>query len=445
MRSLVLLAGLQGCLMGLSAETWKPEQFSVSAAVDLPASSTPVRVVLPRRTVADNDDAFASLRLFDPAGREIPYAIFPEQEPSQEVKSFAFRVIGFKSEGRSGEILLAAPEQAEAFQHPWSIRLLTPNRNFQKKVVVSTSDDLRTWRKVSTDSWFDFSAQTDFRRDLLNQTIPPSRYVRINFSDETKGASETAALRLHYRDLEFTAAGTETGDPFRIDRVEASFVSGDSTPPKHEYIHWDQPSVRLEANGDSLVSLGEVNLPSAEMRLEIDNPYYYRRVLLQGAFEDRPDAYTTLAEGTLYRIPGTASFDNLLTGPFPRARYLRLKILNGDNPPLQIRTVDLAWRRSSLYFVPETTGLYVLRWGGAVRPAPRYELFRLLPTEPRALARFPSFPAQEPQANPDWRPIQPQVKTDLNRWFLRALVVVLGIGLAAWAYTLMRKLSDPAA
>src|SRR5262249_9582136 len=135
-------------------------------------------------------------------------------------------------------------------------------------------------------------------------------------------------------------------------------------------------------------------------------------------------------------LPGVASADNTLRVQPVQSPYLRLKILNGDNPPLRLQQVEAAWVRRNLYFIPTAGRRYTLYFGNEQMRAPEYELRRLLPAQHTALEQYAVGSLGDVQPHTRYNPRPAQGK--FEQTLLTVVVLVLVCGLGFWAYRLLR-------
>jgi hypothetical protein len=175
--------------------------------------------------------------------------------------------------------------------------------------------------------------------------------------------------------------------------------------------------------------------------LSIDTLYYHRAVELWTADVDKPEAYRQVTSGVVYNIPGMQTPKNTLVTAQSQLRYVQLKIINGDNPPLRLQQVTVAWPQYHLYFIPEASRRYVLYCGSEQRRAPVYELRHVLPFDPATLVHYPAVSVGPLQQSPAYRPPAAQ-----KLWFFTdkslftGLILLLACGLGVWMYRLIQRL-----
>jgi hypothetical protein len=244
-------------------------------------------------------------------------------------------------------------------------------------------------------------------------------------------------MALHYEGLQFRV-GSGKATPVRIDRIVAQRAP---VAPVYDRLSWPRPEATTDKDGNTVVRLGSVRLPIAELTLQVDNVYYHRQVELWSADADKEEAYHQLAGGVIYKIPGMPTAKNTLPIHQPQQSYVQVKILNADNPPLRIQQVDLAWVRQNLYFIPEAGRHYTLYYGGAQVHSPTYELRYLLPAEYANVQHYTAVSAGELRQNPAYRPrLAQEARSAFEKTLFTVVILLCTCGMGFWLYRLMRRL-----
>jgi hypothetical protein len=175
-----------------------------------------------------------------------------------------------------------------------------------------------------------------------------------------------------------------------------------------------------------VLDLGGANVPVDSIAVVAANRQYDRPVRIEARNPGAP--WTVVASGRTFRLFGTRS------PPIPlgtRARYLRVTVVNGDDPPLaSVSAHPLARPRTILVEGGHHEPLRVL-YGGRPRAAPHYEFARL-PRGALGLAALRRGTLGPPQATADYRPAP-----DTRSWVRRHSVFVgAALALAAAAVLL---------
>ena len=413
-----------------------PSDFRFTTAIqgDYPPNA-PVSVPLSREIMAETKPDFADVRVFDDMGQETPYVIYKQTEAHKTPKPFVFEIVSYDDAEDSDKITLKRPDGAPAFRE---IELMIAGRDFKKHIQVEAGAAPDAMQKIATDTIFDFSSRLDLRKTAVAIPETDTAFLRIGLSDEAQPPPDSPEMRLQYEGLEFWTQGTGAG-PFRVDHILG--WSGERKAAEHYFDHFtiDRPTVSTDNDGNSVIHL-DAKLPVAHVTFDVENSYYCRRIQLLTAAEDVDEAYRVAAGGVIYKIPGVAESENTITFDQP-SRYLRLKVLNDDNPPVRVRGVTVAWVRRNLYFVPEPGRTYTLHVGSDVAASPRYELSQLIPSDFAKLRHYASMSVLGLRPNASYDPrLRPSTREAVEEVVFVGLVVILVCVLALWAFRLLKKM-----
>ena len=398
---------------------------------------SPTRVPLSSQIIAATHNALADLRLFDTHGQETPYVIYASSASHPPPALFTFGIVSYSQDNAAEIIVLERPANTGAFQE---LDIITTARDFHKAVQVQTSQDQTTWEDHTADTIFDYSPRLALRKTTQEVPRVNARYVRLRLQDVAPATGQSGDMTLRYDGLELSMRKGEART-FRIDRIVGRSSLAPPVPAVYDRVSLAQPDTRTDAHGNTVLSLGRLNLPVTEVALSIDTLYYHRAVELWTADVDKPEAYRRVASGVVYNIPGMQTPRNTLYTSQAQLQYVQLKIVNGDNPPLQLQHVTVAWPQYHLYFIPEAGRRYALYYGSEQRRAPVYELRHVLPFNPTTLVHYPVAPVGPLQQSPAYRPPAAQ-----KLWFFTdkslftGLILLLACGLGVWMYRLMQRL-----
>ena len=437
-RFLALLAIGVVLILPVRLHAAAPEDFRFLAALTgtlMPG--VPVRVPLAAEMIAATQHNFADLRLFDNHGQETPYVLYTQSTPQPPPATFAFRVLSYSQSDAVETIDLERPEDTGAWQE---IDVVTTAQNFHKSVQVQTSPDRITWEAQAVDSIFDFSARLALRKTTIEVARTEARYVRLLLQDVAPFTGQPPGMTLRYEGLEFLVSKGKPGS-FRIDKIIGRSGVVSSVPPVYDRVSLAPSDRHTDNSGNTVIVLGRVNLPIAEVALSVDTLYYHRAVELWTADVDKPEAYRRVASGVVYHIPGMPAPRATLVTPLSQPRYVQLKIINGDNPPLRLQQVTIAWPQYHLYFIPEAGRRYTLYCGSEQSRVPVYELRHVLPFDPVTLRQYPEVAVGQLQQNPTYRqPAAPKPWYRTDKTLLTGVILLLASGLSGWIYRLMQQL-----
>jgi hypothetical protein len=421
-----------------SAGPTAPSEFRYAASVegDFRADEA-ARVRLPVHVIGRIAYDFSDLRVYDDRGEEVPYVIHKERRPAVNPSRFEFKVLSYEAGENADTIVLEQPDPPRQFN---AIEIATSARDFRKTVRVESGYSLDNWTDVHEDAIFDFSSRVNLRRNRVDLPVVDAPFLRLTIQRETKQGTADRKITLEYEGLFFEASGQEDR-PFRIDRIEG--VHGPSKPEVFSFDRMSLPSpeVTLDEDGNTLIPLGGVNLPVSSIALEVNDTFFHRRVEVWTAREDRDDAYRPRASGDVYRIPGMATPEVTLEGLQVRDPYVTLKVLNADNPPLDITGVELAWVRRILYFFPARGREYTFCFGSENAKRPVYETGKILSAEVVGKEEV-----QELVAGPvsDYSGFDPALSDSerkrIEKILLSLFVILTIAGLSAWGYSMVKQL-----
>jgi len=333
---------------------WKnAQQFDV-------ARTGLIRLNLPAETLNAARSGLEDLRIFDTAGREVPYLIErPARGTAAILSPKKFTV------DLSGQATVITLETGSS-QILNSLTLETPASGFIKAVTVEGSTDQHTWRPLA-------SGQPIFRQsngaNQLWVEFPESSwsFLRVTVDDRRAEAIPFTGAKLHA--VTEMAAPSESLPVAITDRIES------------------EGQTRLT------LDLGAAHLTLASLRFETADPLFTRNVTVS-ARQVAENAITerVLARDAIYRvdIEGFKRAERLDV-PLDLAvegRELLVLIDNADSQPLQISGVRATRRPVFAVFLAQQAGSYQVMTGNPRCAAPRYDLTGLRGT----LASAPSVP-----------------------------------------------------
>lgn len=281
------------------------------------------------------------LRLQDPDGREVSFYVNRRESVPARMR----RCTEFSTELRPAETLVRIRVGAGAPVD--ALFLKTPAKRFLKSVSVDGLVE-GEWRPAA-------AGRPIFRQDAgaenLRIDLPAERYsrLRVRLDDARSKPIPITGARLRAR------SPRPRAEPEAL-RIEETFEDPDRS--------------RL------IALLPARNLHVLELKLEIDDPAFFRSVealsrrYVQGKLREVP-----IGKGTVYRIPGTG--EARLTIPVlkrVRGRRIVLRVRNGDSPPLRVRSVEARVVPASVVFFARRAGDHFLLVGNREARPPRHDL-----------------------------------------------------------------------
>jgi len=397
----------------------------------------PLRLALSYKVIAETSPGFTDLRLFDDLGREIPYVIHMERRAKQKPRSFTWKVMNYNNNHDTQTIILERPGIADAVL---DVELITTDRDFNKAIEVHAGDDPGSWKLIAAGVLFDFSSHIDLRRTTLKIPETHTRYLKVILKDNIRPSRHEEKMSFRYKELEFSLSGQKTGE-IKIDRFTSRISRKRTEKLRLDQVIISSPRTSIDREGDTIVALGHLNLPVERMLLGVNNRYYYRHVELWVGKTAEDKSYSLAARDTIYRIPDISEERNTLFFNMKSYGYMRLKIINHDNPPLQVEEVKIQWIRRNLYFIPEEDRGYVLYLGGRNIRSPQYDLQRLIPDKYSKLMSYAECKVGALKKNEAYSPgTDPQLRARFEKYMFAGLVILLVCVLGFWVFRLMMKI-----
>lgn len=333
------------------------------------------RLDLPAATLDAARPNLEDLRLLDPTGREVPYAI--ERPVAGTIVTHRPRQLITQLQNQQTRLHLTTgvtePLDAITFE--------TPAHQFIKPVTLEGSTGGDQWQTLVT-------GQPIFRQGGATQLtvrFPAGvwPFLRVTIADQRADAIGLTGVWLH----------AVAGKPAPTVAAPARIVEQTES----------EGATRL------VLDLEAGHLTVASVRLAVADALFTRSVRL-AVREMTGDAVTerTLGQGTIFRVdvPGQPPVAQLeIAGDFPvPGRELLVIVEQEDNPPLRITGVAVGRRPVGVTFLATTAEPYQLLTGNPRCAAPRYDVAALAPRLKDNSAPTPVGPLT---LHPQYRPTEP--------------------------------------
>jgi hypothetical protein len=330
----IALAAIAG--LTLAAPAWALEEQDFRFVRTVAAPSRAAIVIEPDpRMYAHSQAGFADLRILDRAGRQVPWRPLPASNP----RTATVPVLNAGREGRFATALLDFGPRRQVRDR---IELSIPDTGFVGRVQVLGSDDRRTYTRLSTSVVYDVQGVEGHARSTVI-AFPPS----------------------DFRYLLLRARG--------VSGIDGAIVS--RTPQTPRLLRRDAVTTQVASDPTRIVlDLGHANVPVDELEVRSRTRRYDRAARVEGSNDRR--LWVPLATARVFRLGGSAPTSIRVDG---RHRYLRLTIVNGDDPPLErIRVAAFARPRPLLIEGGHARPLRML-YGNSRSGPPSYDFARLPP------------------------------------------------------------------
>jgi hypothetical protein len=353
-----------------------PSEFRWTRALTVRPGEGPIAFDADPPLFAHAGPGFAGLRVVDASGGQVPWRQLPAAPAP------APRQVPLLDRGRSGGAAVALLDLGVRPGVHDRIDLDLPGQGFVGTATVWGSDDRRTFTLLGSSRVFDL-AGAEGRARSTAISFPPSdfRYLRLRATGVASIGGATVSGR----------------SQSAVERPVAARMHG------------------------SILDLGGANVPADTIAITATTSRYDRPVRIEARNPGGP--WLTVARGRVFRLYGTPSPPiELATG----ARYLRVTVVNGDDPPLAgLRVRPLARPRTILVEGGHDGPLRLL-YGGRPRAAPEYEFARL-PRDTLGLDRLRRGTLGPAGLNADF-----EAARDTRSWVKRhPIVLAAALALAA--------------
>ncbi|GAK55665.1 hypothetical protein U27_02499 [Candidatus Vecturithrix granuli] len=396
----------------------------------------PVRVALAPEVITLTSNQFADLRVFDDQGQETPFIIYTQQ-PVPAI-AFDWQVLSYQSSAGMQTVVLERPAHIRGTVKELGVD--TPNRDFEKELEIFASADQQSWKSLTRAVIFDFSSRINLRKTHLEFPATTAKYLKIQVHENIASQEQGENLRFRYKDLEFAVSEQPRTDELTLTRFHSQALPENARPVEFSHTIFAQPTISLDQDKNSIISLGRVNLPLERVNLRIGKGFFYRTVELFVAQQDQDDAHFSVAQDVIYRVPGIDEEKTSLEFRQTQYPYLRLKIVNHDNPPLTVQEVTVLWAQRDLYFIPEPGRSYALYCSGNAVQTPKYDIQQLIPPKYDRLLHYAEWQTGTLQKNPNYRAqADRDTRAKLERYLFIGFVILIAAALGWWMLQLMKK------
>ena len=356
--------------LGVDA-AFDPTDWTWQRSIELDRASGFVQVPIPPEVFDAAQASLDDLRVVEDGNTLAPHVLhWGRARGIQKVEWRPARLLNQAyAPGRYGWVVADFGASVEKNQ----VKVTISGTNYRRRVLVEGSDDGKRWEVVAQGLWLiDVSLQDqNFRVDTLK--FPPNTFRHLRLT-----------VYNIFHDFR----------PFAFQAVEASAQRTEGEKELVQVPVKGMTTTLDEKRNDAAVDLdlGVRNLPVVSLRCAIRTPYFHRAYELMGrnaARErvpkktetgldtvEREVPWVPISRGVLYRIKYHTRVEESLeiegfSAPY---RYLKLRILNADNPPVDLDAVTVFRRETSLVFQAAPGRRYALIGGNPKARAASYDL-----------------------------------------------------------------------
>jgi hypothetical protein len=380
------------------------------------------------------------LRLFGPLGKEIPFVVIDNVAPPEPQENYPLEITDYAPGGPEASITMRLPEKHRPVT---VIEVHTPDRDFKKRAVLSSSRDSKTWRVVAEAAIYDFSSRVDLRKMRIEFKRTDDRYFRLKLADDGGREPGNTSIKLKYEGLDFSVQGMQKKE-LHIQGVHALTALYRERVPVYDTRTFSDLSTKTDKDGNTVIIL-TAGLPMERLSFNVADPYYSRSVAVYASAPEDDDLYRFMTRGTIYRfaLDGRKEEQAFIDARSSKQASYKIVIENRGNPPLGVNAVDLSWVRQDLYFLALNDGdHHTLCFGNDTLGRPGYDIARFITRENLAQHSPVSLTVGALRINAGYVPkASKQKRARIEKLVLTVVVVVLVAGMGYWLFTLIRKIA----
>jgi len=262
---------------------------------------------------------------------------------------------------------------------PNSLRLVTPLRDFEKRVLVEGLGSDGKAATLAEGVIADYSSLADFRADSI--PFDPGLYRQFRVTIDTPTDRQESAIRELVRRAgkPLSERLQATTRPFRVDRVEFSGLNevSDSEPAQWDRVPPPEWTVVQDAaRRETLFQFDTGLRPLVGLELTGAEGNFRRSVRLEVPEKVRgATLWKTVASGVFSRLAlqGDTQESTRLTFPESRHGTMRLVVSNLDSPPIQATGLRMLAARVEILFMANPGQDYRLEYGDPRARAPAFD------------------------------------------------------------------------
>jgi hypothetical protein len=381
-------------------------------------------------------DELPDLRIIDDREQSVPFVIRPifEAPKTRIRRTWTAGNTELRPQPDGSLEIVVRLEQGDA--QPAGLNLVTPLRNFELRVRVYAGAGKDAPLLTDGGLLYDYSQYMNVRRTELPLGSSTSREFCIVVDQEVQEAE--SGIRELTRTI---AGGTETERtesvirerrPLRIDRLEFWTEIPDQEGREAVLREWSATALTVEgdaANRQTIVSFAADRRPLSRVTLRTDSHNFNRPAHLEYLLPGTPERWQVCDSDELRMLAIGRVRETHLSLGFPAARHLRwrLRIENGDSPPLSVTGLDLAGPESEIIWLSEPGRSYRLLYGDDRAEVARHDIRAITAAldagEPTTVATAGAAERRE---------VLPREKKVVNRTPLLVALAVLMAAAMSW-------------
>ncbi len=315
----------------------------------------------------------SDLRVLDQKEQEIPYALFTQSE-MKKYDLLRSSVVSKEMTATESLITVELKDQSRPFN---MIRIIPESNNFARKITIEGSDDNKTWqiiRKGPVVLAFAFQMTQHYFEQYTNEV-----YEGYGFGRYSEEKLSVQFPEVKYRYVRVSVPHDQDKEPVQLkglDVLTMKNTAGEEDTFQGKIIKRG-PGTE-DKSVETVVDLGSRNLNVSSVDITAAKPNYFRRVEIDGS-NDLKD-WKSAGSGVIFSISvdEEAESNNKIALASIGFRYLKIKVFNGDNKPIDIAAVTATGLKKFLVIIPESVAGYRLLYGNPAAKPASYDLNDLI-------------------------------------------------------------------
>jgi hypothetical protein len=362
------------------------------------------------------------LRLDDPAGKEVPYAL-RVRRPEHRDEAIPAREFN-RSQAPEGASEVTLDLGENPGEHN-TVAVQMPGTNYRRHAALQASDDGKQWRALGAKNLIRFSALRQVVDDRqLIYPVSRFRYLRVRIEPDPVADGESQPVQIGSLVVRRTV------------EVPGEFLD---LPARSE----PREAVRADDGPGSAwsIALGGDHVPCERLTIDVaaTNVEFVRNYIVEagGAAADADQPLVRVGQGLWRRRAGERPVPQHADFPEVTASRLRLVVTDYRNPPLELRAASFRMAAREVVFADPGPGITSLRlyYGNPRAEPPGYDFARNLP------ATLDPSPARltlaERRENPHYQP-EPLPLTERWPWLIHVILGTISLGLGLIIVSLAR-------
>ena len=361
-----------------------------------------VELALDQLTFSNAALGLLDLRILKEDGTEVPYNLEIERG-SRERKTVSAVILDL-AQGPGDYTFFVLDMNLGDLLHN-ELAVLTSSRNFLREVRLEGSSDAKTWsilrEKGQIVDFTDLERGFNIRETKIVYPRSTVRYLRVRIQNNGETPLQVTGANVAF---------LEEASPQIVDYASTLQKQEENTKEKATML---------------TIDMGSNGVPTSRLTISTEQLNFYRDTLLESSQDGKK--WTRIAEGALYSY-NTLTFvgrQQILSFRETTDRYLRLSILNQDNPPMQIEGVIVSGFQRRVIFSAGPEASYTLYYGNPQALRPSYDLERLFPffaTEDLSKASLGAETGNQSFVEKDLRPFSERFP-----WLLPTVLVIAAL------------------